>query len=114
MTLKQSVTIEETISLLNEMLKTDYEATFSLINNRVPCNKRLADHPTIQCGYDENKQFEVGLLGVINGLFGIDEKGFGAIGARYRDGKLIEFYEFKKGFSEVRYDNLDKVDIKGR
>jgi hypothetical protein len=62
------------------MLRLDPEATDKLVKSRVPCNEALAEHPTIQCGiFDGTKQNRVGLLGVLNGLFGCDANGCGAI-----------------------------------
>lgn len=68
--LKPSVTIEETIALLNSALETDREAISSLIEHRVPCSDAMAEHPTIQVSPNQT----VGLLGIINGLFGTDER----------------------------------------
>ena len=69
--MNESVTIDGAVKLLNEMLAADVGATAALIANRVPCNKALADHPTIQVHRQHDVTF-VGLLGVINGLFGVD------------------------------------------
>ena len=76
--MKDSITIDETIELLNSMLNADRPATAALVANRVPCNEALADHDTIQVS-EQNGGFHVGLLGVINGLFGVDEYGWGPI-----------------------------------
>jgi hypothetical protein len=68
---KDSVTVQEVCDLLNEMLKMDYSCTHALINNRVQCNQALADHPTVQVRqYEKNHLPKVGLLGILNGLFG--------------------------------------------
>ncbi|MCP4348122.1 MAG: hypothetical protein GY795_21680, partial [Desulfobacterales bacterium] len=70
--IKERVTIEETIDLLNELIETDAPAIAALIANRVPCNQQLADHPTVQCGA-QHGGFHVGMLGILNGLFGAHE-----------------------------------------
>ena len=96
---KESVTIQDAVDLLNEMLKADSHATASFIALQTPCNNELAEHPTIQAnGYGPTAP-SIGPLGVINGLFGVDEKGYGAIAAVY-DGendnrKLIKFVILK-------------------
>ena len=56
--------------LLNEMLEADAVATQRLIENRARCTQALADHPTIQVGKQRGYgiRYEVGLLGVLNGL----------------------------------------------
>jgi len=79
-TIKESITLDEAIELLSEAGRLDPIAMAALIDNRVGCNEFLVDHPTIQVVEDDGKYY-VGLLGVINGLFGIDEKGNGAIAA---------------------------------
>lgn len=79
--LKSSVTIDEALKLLNELALLDNAAVTELIQHRVPCNRHLADHPTVQVGGDEVIA-KVGVLGIINGLFGVNADGWGAIGAR--------------------------------
>jgi hypothetical protein len=100
------ITIDQAIELLNQAVLTDREAIAALISNRVSCNEALANHPTIQvvaiinktraCGKSEPglniERYEVGLLGILNGLFGIDENGWGFIVAHYDDsGTLLGF-----------------------
>src|ERR1035437_1269272 len=93
---KSSVTQEEVISFLNEALKTDPVAIVGLINTRVPCNAEMEAHPTIQVGRHSGAM-TVGLLGILNGLFGIDERGygpFGAIGSFFRNGDSLTIDTF--------------------
>jgi len=108
-----NTTIDHAIKVLNEILMLDKKAIESLISNRVECNEALADHPTVQVGAIMNKTsscgkseymgseitgYNVGLLGIINGLFGVDENKCGYIAARYNDdGNLICFERFKVG-----------------
>lgn len=98
--LKESVTLQDAVDLLNGMLKADNHATASFIASHVQCNEELANHPTIQAtGYGPCAP-SVGPLGVLNGLFGIDENGWGGIVAIY-DGeennrKLTEFITKKE------------------
>ena len=90
--IKASITVENVIEVLNEALIADPKAMNQLILGcKTECNKKLADHPTIQVGY--NGKFQFGTLGLLNGLFGIDEKGFGPICAVIDDetGKIVEF-----------------------
>lgn len=72
--------VEHALQVLNEMLAADCKATTNLVESRVPCNEILADHSTIQVGTDSNG-FRVGLLGVLNGIFGTMEDGGGPIAA---------------------------------
>ena len=82
--MKESISIDDAIKLLNEMLAADISATAALLANRVPCNQPLAEHPTIQVHKQHDATF-VGLLGVINGLFGVDDNDYGPIGYVFAD-----------------------------
>jgi hypothetical protein len=80
MSLKASVTVRETVDLLNELLGLDHDAIHTLINSRVPCNNNIAEHKTVQVSqYPGDKSPKVGILGILNGLFGVREDGMGAI-----------------------------------
>ena len=77
---KKSVTPEEVVEFLNELVKIDEEAVTNLLQSRVYCNGELADHETVQVdGFSEPGKTKVGLLGVLNGLFGVNDKGAGCI-----------------------------------
>jgi len=83
--IKQQITIKEVIDFLNELVELDNAAIESLINSRVNCNKAMADHPTVQVRqWPSEEGFEVGLLGVLNGMFGVNEDGWGGIVAIWR------------------------------
>ena len=103
---RPSVTIDEVIGVLNEAVQADPVAMTALVNARVPCNDVLAHHPTIQCGSASETgctraPVVVGLLGMLNGLFGIfgeddpEPTGFGAIAANIDDDGIV------KGFMRV-------------
>lgn len=85
--LKQSVTIQDAIDYLNELIELDKPAIAALIANRVPCNEVLAHHPTVQVRA-QNGGFHVGILGILNGLFGTLENGWGPITFVFEDGDL--------------------------
>jgi hypothetical protein len=91
--LKEFITPQDVCNTLNEMLALDYECVFNLISNRQQCNEAVANHPTIQVLYCLNDEFpKVGLIGVLNGMFGANESGIGAI--HYQtdaEGKILEF-----------------------
>lgn len=99
MAFKKRISPEDAIRVLNEMLEADPRATKVLVENRVPCNKDLAEHPTIQCGAypDGEGPVKVGLMGVINGLFGADDDGWGCIAAIVEeDGQILRFERIRK------------------
>jgi hypothetical protein len=92
MALKQNVSAQEVCDLLNEMLKVDYSCTSALFSHREKCNKDMADHPTIQVRqYPDDEYSSVGILGILNGLFGIREDGMGAICMEVEDEKILGF-----------------------
>lgn len=79
---KESVTIDEVIEFLNEILAVDEDAIYDLVETRVACNPALANHPTVQVSLQDGK-YTVGLLGILNGIFGTDEDGCGPIVATF-------------------------------
>jgi hypothetical protein len=88
MAIKQEISIQDVIDVLNQAVALDKDAVEALVEHRVPCNSYLADHPTIQVTQDH----KIGLLGILNGLFGADADGWGAIAAVFGDGlKPIKF-----------------------
>jgi hypothetical protein len=86
--LKEQITIDEAIAYLNELIRLDKPAIAALIANRVPCNQELADHPTVQV-VAQNEGFHVGMLGIINGMFGADHEGWGPIAFKFENGNLV-------------------------
>lgn len=87
----------EIVDFLNGLVAIDRDAVRALMASRVPCNEKLADHPSVQVrAYDmEDKphDFEVGILGLLNGLVGVDTEGLGLIQLVVddEDEELLEF-----------------------
>lgn len=71
--------VDVAIEVLNRALTEDRNAINAMFNASFPCSQGLADDETIQVIGGE--QPCVRMLGIINGLFGIDERGFGHIAA---------------------------------
>lgn len=90
MTIRETVTIDDVIKYLNELVYLDRKAIETLSDFRVDCNEKIANHPTVQVVQKDNK-FSVGLIGLLNGLFGIREDGWGEITAVYIDDMLWHF-----------------------
>ena len=92
------MTAEHAIAVLNEINELDPVALLALMQFRAPCNQALANHATVQvggtgCGYD------VGILGIINGIFGISPSGWGRIAAVVvadEDGDITSVTSFVK------------------
>lgn len=90
--LKENISVQDVCDLLNEMLEKDYECIKALIGTRTPCNDVIADHPTIQVRKFDNEPPKVGLLGFLNGLFGIRKDGMGALCVELDDdGRFVKF-----------------------
>jgi len=93
---------QDAVDLLNEMYALDGAATAALIENRVPCNEALLEHPTIQVGATNRYGHGlVGLLGVLNGLFGVHNTR-GCIIAMYDEhtGELLGFTTDRKAMRD--------------
>lgn len=90
--IKPSVTPDDAIALLNELLVLDPAGTAILIGSRQQVNDGVAIHPTIQVQAGPDGTFFLGLLGVLNGLFGIldDGTGRGPITAIYDEAGNLE------------------------
>jgi hypothetical protein len=108
MPIKESVTIDEAIAVLNRALEKDPAAISELfLRNRSQCNDLLADDETIQVGHIFGEtECTVGVLGILNGIFGIhDETGYGAIEADVRSQN--EIVSFKKvDHSKIRDETV--------
>jgi|ERR1035437_5064595 hypothetical protein len=91
--IKPNVTPQELVDFLNELVVLDREAMRDIIYARVECNEALANHPTVQVATYDRFPYALGLLGVLNGLFGVyDEgsrKGWGCIGIQYPDTRFV-------------------------
>jgi len=81
------LSVAQAIAVLNEMVRDDPLAARDLVETRVPCNATLARHGSIQVQGvkqpDGSLKTSVGLLGVLNGIFGADDKGWGPIAANF-------------------------------
>lgn len=89
--LKESVSPQDVCNLLNELLEKDYDCVHELISYRVKCNQAVADHPTVQVQQLKDEPFKVGLLGILNGLFGIREDLFGTICMEVDGTRIVTF-----------------------
>ena len=94
--LKESITIKEVIDFLNDALHTDSKAVTELFFDRKKCNAGMANHKTIQCGMIRGESY-VGVLGLLNGMFGIDENGYGTIMMMIEECKITRFKKVKEG-----------------
>ena len=87
---RKSITIEHAVDILNTLVECDRDAIRDLIGQRVDCNKGMVEHPTCQvttfeakdCEGTDMTSYAVGLLGVLNAIFGTSKK---RIAASYDD-----------------------------
>jgi hypothetical protein len=92
--IKENVTLKDTAEFLNELLKTDPTTINALFNIRIYCNQGFSEHPTVQVGCQgegKRKVCQVGFIGILNGLFGIDEKGWGRLALNMDNGLITSF-----------------------
>jgi hypothetical protein len=93
--LKKQITLTETIRFLNRALRFDPKGISVLFSIRTMVNKKIAEHPTIQVQMYK-KEPRLSLLGLLNGLFGVDKKGYGGITAWVEgDGRITKFCKTK-------------------
>ena len=88
------------VDVLNEALKRDKEAVRKLCEHRVVCNRDLASHPEIQVrgvrsGEGGSEVFEVGMLGIINGICE-RETGFRVAAEFDSQGNLTGFKQYSE------------------
>lgn len=95
--IRENITPQEVVDFLNSLLQVDANAIHNLVEERVPCNEAMADHPLVQVVGGVSGMASVGFLGILNGMFGArpsddpDYPGYGIIAADYDKFTLIGF-----------------------
>ena len=92
---RDTVSADDVIRYLNELVEIDPLAIRALMCTRIPCNEALANHPTVQVS-EWPEGCHVGVIGIINGLFGTDEEGRGGIGWRFAENEGEPLLRFIK------------------
>ena len=90
-----TVNLKDVVDYLNSLLKADRRAIQELVSTKVKCNEKLAFHPTVQVIITGPNSYETGVLGVLNGLFGIDEKGDSFIMAVFGENNVLKRFELR-------------------
>ena len=87
MAVRENISITDTIAVLNRLVAADPKSITGLINSRVKANEAMAADADLQAlgwmGHPDEPPYNVGLLGILNALFGKDANGNGPI--------LVEF-----------------------
>jgi hypothetical protein len=90
--IRENVTADDAINLLNELLRIDKKAVEKVVFSRVECNEKVANHKSVQVGINEDDGgYEIGLLGILNGIFGVDSCGYGVICVEMTAGSIVRF-----------------------
>lgn len=88
------VSIDHIVHMLNEILAIDPVAVSELGRLSVPCNRKLAEHSTVQVRATAGKHdYRVGLLGILNGV--LSKSSPGVIQAIVDDGDNNKLLRFK-------------------
>jgi len=82
--LKPSITPQNVCDLLNELLELDHACIEALFLRREFCNSSIANHSTVMVQETQSESgseasSQLGVVGIINGMFGVREDGMGAI-----------------------------------
>lgn len=94
--------LRPTLDCLNAAFANDPSAIHALIVNRVPCNQALVDHPFIIVEASPvlaNKNYQVGALGLINGI--LTANGLPRVAVMFQDvpgeeqKRIVGFCEYK-------------------
>lgn len=85
-------TADDAIAFLNSLFAIDPWAIRRLFAVRTPCNESLAAHPAVHA----SAYSDVGFVGLLNGLFGVDEAGCGFVAAQYDEsGDIVGFQRYQ-------------------
>lgn len=105
---EQTVDVDRAIAFLNELLEVDRAAISELfLAHRVSCNEAMAKHETVQVGVVRDG-WDLGVLGLINGLFGVDERQWGFIAMQFRDGGRGELVKFER--TQSRREKIEEPE----
>lgn len=84
--------LQEAVRVLNEALRLDPTAINALFLHRVAVNVPLAEHSTIQVRRSSPPPADtLGVLGLLNGIFGADVDGIGYLCSLVEDERIIRF-----------------------
>lgn len=101
--MRESVTPKQVVALLNSLLEIDRRAVSKLFDAQVSCNRGIALHPTVQVRqlrvnqYRPRDAWKVGVLGLINGMFGVHPNGYGPIARVIRNNGIIQSFVLTSG-----------------
>jgi hypothetical protein len=80
---------QQAVDVLNQALAADPKAIQLLFDYRVSVGDTVADHESIMVRTKQGKH-TLGVLGLLNGILGLNEKGTGPVMAEIDDNGMIE------------------------
>ena len=98
--------VARALEVLNDALMRDADAITALVNARVPCNDRLARHPSIRIGEYEGV-CQVGLLGLLNGI--LTDAPTAVVGAKGTRDERSGWFVRIRTFVDLRRESTDVV-----
>jgi len=84
----ETIVVKDVIAMLNEIQQLDPELMTNMVLHRFPCKTEIRDHKAVQAHCHGDASLDnpkVGLIGLLNGLIGIDRNHFGAIAAEFKN-----------------------------
>ena len=97
--ISETISIDDVVEYLNSVLEADPLALRALLCTFIPCNKKLAKHPTAVVNPAWHEGYTIGVIGLINGMFGVGEDNYPAICYKIdtETNKVIGFYRIHDG-----------------
>ena len=69
---RDEISAQYVVDFLNELLRMDKYALTDMMSERISVNKELKNHPTVKVKELVEGVPEIGLLSIINGMFGLE------------------------------------------
>lgn len=69
---RDEISAQYVVDFLNELVRLDKYALTDMMSERISVNKALKNHPTVKTKELVEGVTEIGLLSIINGMFGLE------------------------------------------
>lgn len=87
--IRHSITLPEIVDFFNEIYVADPKAVRALLLAAFACNRKLAAHPRMVITH-VNRKPAIGMMAILNSLFGVDEEGIGPLSV-VENGRTLRF-----------------------
>jgi len=112
---KETVSINEIIATLDELVKLDPVWMQKRCLTRYACNAKIRDHESVQvhCYNDATTHDpKAGCIGLLNGLLGVDERHYGPVAAERDENATLTGFKLtpypKTEASKTKSDRKEK------